>query len=78
MSERTADRFEPVAFDGGVWIANPPCRAVIIGVGGVIEGKTERMEADLVTKELPAGYVMIGFSSITEAGTTADEITALW
>ena len=79
---RTADRFELVVYTGGVWTASPPCRALIIGTGGVITGKTDKMvkegAADAATATLPAGLVPIAFASITEAGTTAEDITALW
>lgn len=71
-------RFELVTFTEGEWYASPPCRAVIVGVAGVISGRTERMAAVAKTAELPAGWHPICFAQISEAETTADEITAVW
>jgi hypothetical protein len=71
-------RFEKVAFTGGQWYASPPCRAVIVGTGGVINGKTGAMAAVTVTAELPAGWHPICFSQITESGTDAADLTAVW
>lgn len=71
-------RFMKVDLSGGNVTISPPCRALIIGTGGIVNGKTESMADVAVTAALPAGWHPIKFSQINQSGTTAGEITAVW
>lgn len=80
MSDRTAPgrRFEALDISGGNATISPACRAIIVGVAGIVTGIGADMSDAVATAELPAGWHPIQFKQINQSGTTADEITLVW
>lgn len=64
--------------ESGVARIHPPCRAVIVGSAGAINGRQVDMADLAATAELPVGMYILQFTDISEAGTTAGAITLLW
>ena len=62
---------EPIVF-------SPPCRALMLGVGGVLNIQGVDMDAPAVTAEVPAGLFIYECAVLDPDGTTAEEITAIW
>jgi hypothetical protein len=70
-------RYQAVDLSGGNVTLSPPCRALIIGTGGVVTGISVDATEASATGELPAGLFPVGFKRIDQASTAAD-ITAIW
>ena len=83
MSNRSdpGTRYQTVDLSGGDVTFSPPCRCLMIGTGGVITGVPIGLDPSatpITTNVLPIGMFPVGFHKISQSGTNAALITAVW